>query len=496
MKRQMLINATLSEELRIAVIEDGRLEELYIERGHAEQIVGNIYRGRITHIEPTLQAAFVDYGAEKNGFLHVSDVVSSLIPPEAKKQSRGRARRSGERPPIQTIFRKGDPVVVQVTKEGIAKKGAGLTTFLSIPGRYLVLMSGLRRTGVSRKIPDEAVREQLRKALNEMDAPKDVGVIARTAGVGLNKRELERDLRYLSRLWETVKKRGKKAELPSAIYKETDFVIRIVRDVFTADTSEVIVDDENVRKRVMDFMNIVMPRYRSRAKLHTAKLPIFHHYKIEDQIQTVYGRSVALPQGGSIVIEPTEALVSIDVNSGTFRSGNDPEETAYKLNLNAADEIARQLRLRDLGGVIVIDFVDMKKPAHLRGLEKALAQAIKRDRARTDIARLSKFCLAQMTRQRMRSSVQKALFEECPSCGGRGHRKTVRAVAAEALRRLRMLEEPRSGDAITLRLHPEVAGYMQNAFRTQIAQLEERVGCRIVVKGDRDFPFDSAEIVD
>jgi len=491
----MLINATLSEELRIAVVEDGLLEELYIERGSTEQIVGNIYRGRITHIEPTLQAAFVDYGAEKNGFLHVSDVVSSLIPSEAKKAGRGRTTKRGERPPIQKIFRKGDPVVVQVTKEGVAKKGAGMTTFLSIPGRYLVLMSGLRRMGVSRKIEDEAAREQLRKVLNEIDAPKDVGVIARTAGLGQNKRDLERDVRYLSRLWETVKKRGKKAELPSAIYKETDFVIRVVRDVFTADMKEVVVDDEDVRKRVMDFMNIVMPRYRSRVKLHTGKHPIFHHHKIEEQIQTVYARSVALPKGGSIVIEPTEALVSIDVNSGTFRAGSDPEETAYKLNLAAAEEVARQLRLRDLGGVIVIDFVDMKKPAHLRGLEKALAQALRRDRARTDLARLSRFCLAEMTRQRMRSSVQKALFEECPGCGGRGYRKTVHTVATNALRRLRSAEEPRSGDVITLRLHSEVADFLQNTFRKEVAKLEEKTGARIVVEGDRDFPFDNVEVV-
>lgn len=491
----MLIDATFPEELRIAVVEDGLLEELYIERSNAEQIVGNIYRGRVTHIEPTLQAAFVDYGAEKHGFLHVSDVVSSVIPPEAKKKSGERTRRSGERPPIQKIFRKGDPVVVQVTKEGIAKKGAGLTTFLSIPGRYLVLMSGLRRMGVSRKIQDEAARDQLRKVLNEMEAPKDVGVIARTAGLGRNKRDLERDLRYLARLWETVKARGKKADLPSAIYKETDFVIRVVRDVFTADTDEVIVDDESVRKRVMDFMKIVMPRYRSRVKLHTGKHPIFHHHNIEEQIQTVYARSVPLPQGGSIVIEPTEALVSIDVNSGTFKAGSDPEETAYKLNLNAAAEIARQLRLRDLGGVIVIDFVDMRNPDHLRGVERALAQALKRDRARTDLARLSKFCLAEMTRQRMRSSVQRALFEECPSCGGRGYRKTVNTIGAAVLRRLRTIEDPHSGDTVIVRVHPRVADFLQNAFRKQIAELEKKGGCKIIVEGDRDFAFDNIEVV-
>ena len=445
-------------------------------------------------MEPSLQAAFVDFGTEKNGFLHVSDIVPDLVPAEARRKT-GRSG-SGERPLIQKILKKGANVVVQVTKEGIDRKGAGLTTYLSIPGRYLVLMSGLRRIGVSRKIEDEEARETLRQMLNEIGAPKDVGVIARTAGLGRAKRELQRDLRYLTRLWETVQKRGKKGTVPSTIYQETDFVTRIVRDVFTADMDSVAVDDEAVRDRVTDFMKIVMPRYRSRVKLHAGKHPLFHHHKIEEQIEAIYDRTMPLPKGGSIVIEPTEAMVSIDVNSGTFRVRNDPEETAYQLNLVAAAEIARQLRLRDLGGVIVIDFVDMQSPAHRRGVEKALAQALRRDRARTDLSRLSKFCLAEMTRQRMRSSIRRSLFEECPACAGRGFRKTLHTVAAAALRHLRTVESKGAGDTISIRVHPDVADFLQNTFRKHISNAEESAGCRVVIQGDANFQFDKIEFVD
>jgi len=496
MKREMLINATVPEELRIALVEDGILEELYLERSEEQQIVGNIYRGRVTRVEPSLQAAFVDFGAEKNGFLHVSDVMSSLMSADVRSSSRSRRGKAGDKPPIQKILQKGSEVVVQVTKVGVDRKGAALTTYLSLPGRYLVLMPGLKVMGVSRKIEDDEARTRLRAVISELKPPKDVGVIARTAGLDRPKRDLERDLRYLVRLWDTIRHRAKKAPIPSAIYKESDFVIRIVRDVFSADIQSVIVDDGDVRQRVIDFMKIVMPRYRSRVKLYEGSQPLFQHHSIEEQIETVFKRSVALPKGGSIAIDQTEAVVAIDVNSGTFRAGRDPEETAYQLNLAAATEIARQLRLRDLGGVIVMDFVDMKSPERRREVERTLTAALKRDRARKDVARLSKFCLVEMTRQRMRSSVHSALFEVCPCCEGRGRRKTRPAVAAAALRKLQASAARCEGDPITVKLSPEVAAYIQNRFRKPLARLEERYRCRIAIEAVRDFSFDAIEIVE
>ena len=496
MKREMLINATVPEELRIALVEDGVLEELYLERSEGQQIVGNVYRGRVTRVEPSLQAAFVDFGAEKNGFLHVSDVMSSLAPAEVQQEQRKKRGKGEDRLPIQKILHKGSEVVVQVTKVGVDRKGAALTTYLSLPGRYLVLMPGLKVMGVSRKIEDDEARTRLRKVVSELEPPKDVGVIARTAGLDRPKRDLDRDLKYLIRLWDTIRHRAKKAPVPSAIYKESDFVIRIVRDVFSADIEEVIVDDADVRQRVIDFMKIVMPRYGSRVKLYEGSQPLFHQYGVEEQIETVFKRTVPLPKGGSIAIDQTEAIVAIDVNSGAFRAGRDPEETAYQLNLAAATEIARQLRLRDLGGVIVIDFVDMKSMERRREVERVLTAALKRDRARKDVARLSKFCLVEMTRQRMRPSVEGSLFEVCPSCEGRGRRKTRQAVTAAAMRRIRASAARHEGEQITVKLSPEVADFAQNRFRKPMARLEERYGCRITIEGERDFSFDGIEIVE
>ncbi|MFH0963869.1 MAG: Rne/Rng family ribonuclease [Planctomycetota bacterium] len=450
----------------------------------------------MTSVEPSLQAAFVDFGAEKNGFLHVSDVVPSLFPPELRKEVRERGPRGAKRPPIQKVLRKGVDLLVQVTKVGVARKGAALTTYLSLPGRCLVLMPGLAVMGVSRKIEDEEARLALRKVVHELKPPKDVGVIARTAAIGRPKRDLEKDLRYLARLWETIQNRAHKAPVPSAIYQESDFVIRVVRDVFSADMEAVIAEGEDVRQRIIDFMKIVMPRYCSLVKLYQGEQPFARYYNIEEQIETIYKRSVPLSKGGSIVIDQTEAVVAIDVNSGTFRVGKDPEETAYQLNLAAAAEAARQLRLRDLGGVIIIDFVDMKKMAHRRGVEQVLGQALRRDRARTDLSHLSKFCIVEMTRQRMRPSVERALVEECPTCRGRGTRRTRETVAVSALRKLRAAAAQAQGGAVTGRLHPEAADYLQNHFRKELAEIEERFNCSIRIEGASDFLFDAIETVE
>ncbi|MCO6454170.1 MAG: Rne/Rng family ribonuclease, partial [Pirellulaceae bacterium] len=387
MKKEMLINVSQPEECRIAVIEDGLLEELYIERASQDNYVGNIYKGRVVNLEPSIQAAFVDFGVGRNGFLHISDVEPQYFrqggydPSEPLEErggrghsddddddddddDRGRQRRRRQRPgarprvkpPIQEIFRRGDEVLVQVIKEGIGSKGPTLSTYISIPGRYLVLMPALGRVGVSRKIEDEEARRRLRDTLLELNPPKGLGFIVRTAGQDRARKELSRDMAYLLRLWKVIVRRMRKAPAPTDIYEESDMIIRTIRDIFTSDVDAIYIDEESAFERAREFLRLVMPRHVGRLKLFDAKDPLFHKYKLEQEIANIHRREVSLKGGGSIVIDSTEALVAIDVNSGNFRTDESAEETAYQLNLSAAREIARQLRLRDLGGVIVNDF--------------------------------------------------------------------------------------------------------------------------------------------
>ena len=441
MKKEMLINVSQPEECRIGIIEDGSLEELYIERASQDNYVGNIYKGRVVNLEPSIQAAFVDFGVGRNGFLHISDVEpqyfrqggydpegpfsengssssssSSSGDDDSKdkdgKDKRGRGRRprhTGGRPrvkpPIQEIFKRGDEVVVQVIKEGIGTKGPTLSTYISIPGRYLVLMPALGRVGVSRKIEDDEVRRTMRDTMLELNPPKGLGFIVRTAGQERTKKELSRDMAYLLRLWKVIVRRVKKQAAPVDIYEESDMIIRTIRDIVTSDIDAIYVDEEKAYERAKEFLQLVMPRHTSRLQLYDGKEPLFHKYNIEDEIGRINKRDVPLAAGGSIVIDQTEALVAIDVNSGNFRADDSAEETAFQLNIAAAKEIARQLRLRDLGGVIVNDFIDMRKERHRRGVERALRDAMKRDRARTKILRTSPFGLIEMTRQRIRPSL-------------------------------------------------------------------------------------------
>ena len=337
----------------------------------------------------------------------------------------GRGGRSGRgrgptKPPIQEIFRRGDEVLIQVIKESIGTKGPTLSTYISIPGRYLVLMPGLNRVGVSRKIVDEGQRRKLREIMLELNPPKGLGFIVRTAGLERTKRELARDLAYLLRLWKVILRRIKKSRAPTPIYQESDMIIRTIRDIFTSEIDTIWIDEPSAFERAQDFLKVVMPRFVNRLKLYDEKVPLFHKYGIEDEISKIQRRHVPLPEGGSIVIDQTEALVAIDVNSGNFRVEDDAERTAYEMNLRAAREIARQLRLRDLGGVIVNDFIDMREERHRRGVERALRDAIKRDRARTKVLRMSAFGLIEMTRQRIRPSLKRSIYEDCSHCTGAG----------------------------------------------------------------------------
>ncbi|MEX0714371.1 MAG: Rne/Rng family ribonuclease [Pirellulales bacterium] len=527
MKQEMLINVSQPEECRIAIVEDGVLEELYIERSSQDNYVGNIYKGRVVNLEPSIQAAFVDFGVGRNGFLHISDVEPQDFrqggydpgkPIEAGGSPRGArdfdfgdapeageprdepdatgtaVRRKGRRgfrpgarprikPPIQDILRRGDEVLVQVIKEGMGTKGPTLSTYISIPGRYLVLMPALGRVGVSRKIEDDEVRRKLRDVMLELSPPKGLGFIVRTAGIDRTKKELSRDLAYLLRLWKVIVRRIKKYPAPIDIYEESDMIIRTIRDIFTGDVDSIYIDEPLAYERAKEFLQIVMPRYVHRLQLYEGKEPLFHKYRLDEEISRIHQREVPLPQGGGIVIDQTEALVAIDVNSGNFRADDSAEETAYQMNLLAANEIARQLRLRDLGGVIVNDFIDMRKEKHRRGVERALRDAVKRDRARTKILRTSPFGLVEMTRQRIRPSLKRSVFKDCPGCGGTGVVKTAESMAIEAVRLLILASQRDDLARVTITVADEVATYLNNKKRRELSKLEDDSGIVVQVFG-------------
>ncbi len=521
MKQEMLINVAQPEECRIAIVEDGLLEELYVERSSQDNYVGNIYKGRIVNLEPSIQAAFVDFGVGRNGFLHISDVESQyfrqggydpdkLIEPHGAQGGRGRERssevgrqgsngssktaarrtRPGVRPrikpPIQEIFRRGDEVLVQVIKEGMGTKGPTLSTYISIPGRYLVLMPALGRIGVSRKIEDEDARRRLRDILRELNPPKGLGFIVRTAGTERTKKELSRDLAYLLRLWKVIVRRIKKTTGPVDIYEESDMIIRTIRDIFTTEVDAIYIDEPSSYERAKEFLQIVMPRYVNRLQNYVGKEPLFHKYKLDEEIARINQRQVPLRGGGSLVIDQTEALVAIDVNSGSFRTDGSAEDSAFQLNQIAAKEIARQLRLRDLGGVVVNDFIDMRKDRHRRTVEKTLRDAVKRDRARTKILRTSPFGLIEMTRQRIRPSLKRSVYKECPGCNGSGLVKSAESMAIEVIRKLLMCAHHERIARITVIVEEEVASYLNNRKRRSLTQLEDEHNLQVLVMSRED----------
>lgn len=533
MKKEMLINVSQPEECRIAILEDGVLEELYTERASQNNYAGNIYKGKIVNLEPSIQAAFVDFGVGRNGFLHISDVEPQYFrqagydPDECMegnipgadiddgdndddddqagdsgdagkgrgkrddRADRGRKRNTRNqhssrprfKPPIQEIFRRGDEVLVQVIKEGIGTKGPTLSTYISIPGRYLVLMPALGRVGVSRKIEDDKRRRTLRNMLLELNPPKGLGFIVRTAGQERTQRELSRDMAYLVRLWKVLVKRVKNTPCPTDIYAESDMIIRTIRDIFTDDIDTIVIDEKDAYERAKEFLQLTMPRYVSRLKLYDGREPLYHKYGLEKEIAKIQRRTVPLKGGGSIVIDPTEALVAIDVNSGSFRTDKSAEENAFQLNMSAAREIARQLRLRDLGGVIVNDFIDMRSETHRRKVERALHDAMRRDRARTKVLRTSPFGLIEMTRQRIRPSLKRSVYEDCPCCQGRAVVKTSESMAIEVVRVLMMACQQPKACRVTIRVNDKVAAYLNNKKRRDVVKIEEFSGVAIQILG-------------
>ncbi len=513
MKKEMLINVAQPEECRVAVVEDGVLEELYIERASAENYVGNIYKGRIVNLEPSIQAAFVDFGVGRNGFLHISDVEPEYFrqggydPVEVAKESAKAARQSansggnrgrrkprpGDRPrlkpPIQELFKRGDEVLVQVIKEGIGNKGPTLSTYISIPGRYLVLMPALGRVGVSRKIEDDEDRQRLRSILLELNPPRGLGFIVRTAGMQRTKRELSRDLSYLVRLWKVIVRRIQDNPAPVDIYEESDMMIRTIRDIYSTDIDSIHIDEVNAYDRAREFLQQVMPKHVDRLHLYEKTEPMFHCYNLDDEIRMISQREVPLKNGGSIVVDTTEALVAIDVNSGSFRTDDSAEETAFQLNMSAAKEIARQLRLRDLGGVIVNDFIDMRKERHRREVERCLRDSVQRDRARTKILRTSPFGLIEMTRQRIRPSLKRSVYRDCPCCNGRAVVKTAESMSIEVIRQIMLARKTDQVRKIIVHVNDEVSAYLNNRKRRQLAELEDDGAMTIQVLGsESSFP--------
>jgi ribonuclease E len=409
----------------------------------------------------------------------------------------GRSPRGGRglsKPPLQDIFRRGDEVLVQVIKESIGTKGPTLSTYISIPGRYLVLMPGLARVGVSRKIADEGQRRRLREIMTALNPPKGLGFIVRTAGLDRTKKELARDLAYLLRLWKVILRRIKKAKAPAPIYQESDMITRTIRDIFNAEIDTIWIDEPQAFERAQEFLRVVMPKFVDRLKFYDDKVPLFHKYGLEAEIVKIQRRRVEMPEGGSIVIDPTEALVAIDVNSGNFRFENDPERTAYEMNLKAAKEIARQLRLRDLGGVICNDFIDMRDEKNRRGVEKALRDAIKRDRARTKVLRMSQFGVIEMTRQRIRPSLKRSVYEDCPECTGAGVVKTVESMSIDVMRLLALASHREDIRRVNISVCPDVATYLNNRKRKEIAKFEGEGGAMIYIHPEPDAPREHLQV--
>ncbi|MGB2984685.1 MAG: Rne/Rng family ribonuclease [Phycisphaerae bacterium] len=494
--REMLINVSAGDECRIAVLHHGRLEELFIERKSSQSHVGNIYKGRITNVEPSIQAVFVDFGMPKNGFLHISDVQPQYFPDhKGETEDVGRKIPRHNRPPIQKCFRRGQEVIVQITKEGVGTKGPTLTTYLSIPGRLLVMMPGMSRHGVSRKIEDDADRRTMHDLLNELDLPSGVGFILRTAGLGRSKRELQRDLHYLMRLWKTVVDRTRQLPAPAELYQESDLVTRTIRDVYTANFKQIIVDEAETAKRAREFLQIAMPRSKAVVELYSKREPLFHRFGIEEEIEKINMRNVPLPLGGSLVIDSTEALVAIDVNSGRFRTTEDAEETAFKINLEAAEEIARQLRLRDLGGLIVCDFIDMRVDHHKREVERALRDALKEHKERARILRMSAFGLIEMTRQRQGPSLKRNIYFDCPHCKGSGLVKMPGSVVLDVMRIIQLATHHEEVQRVTVTVAGDVAFQILNNKRAVINQIETETGCEVIIRGDAGFTGDRVHYV-
>lgn len=553
--RIMLVNAVDTDECRIAILSQGILEEFYIERGSNDLHVGNIYKGRVTNVEPAIQAAFIDFGINKNGFLHISDLhpqyfpkhlqqrwhkttLNAAQPPApdsaadaavapadaaaadlteenediaevlaeefdplsvendhiAPMEKVGRKTPRSSRPPIQQCLRRGQEVIVQVTKEGIGTKGPSLTSYVSVPGRYLVMMPGMSQLGVSRKVVDDQQRRQMKQVLQEINPPKNLGFIIRTAGADKSADELKADLLQLLARWRDISQRIDAQASPALLYEESDLLTRTMRDLDIEGIERVIVDNPVMLDRIGVFLSSVAASPHRSLELFSEATPLFSRYGVEHELERINSRRVEMASGGSLVFDSTEALVAVDVNSGRYREHRDAEMTAFKVNQEAVREICRQLKLRDLGGVIVIDFIDMREERHKRDIENLLRDELKKDRAKTKVLRMSQFCMVEMTRQRMKPSLKRSIYMDCPHCLGAGLIKNPESVSLDVLRRIAAAAMHSKVAALEVKVYTAVADYLLNKKRRELLDAEDRTNRKISILADEQMAGDAVVI--
>ncbi|OGU01360.1 MAG: ribonuclease E [Geobacteraceae bacterium GWC2_55_20] len=490
MSKKMLINVMHPEEARVAIVHDGRLMELNIEISGKEQTKGNIYKGVVLRVEPGLQAAFIDIGRAKPGFLQMGELHPDFwqwrddVPEDQRKR----------RPRIQEVLRRGQELLVQVEKDERDNKGAALTTYVSMPGRYMVIMPGSDSSGISRKVEQEGARKKLKEIVAGMNIPEGIGYIIRTEAVGRTPEELQKDLDSLVGMYEGIKQSATEINGAGEVYRDSGLIIRFIRDYFSDDIDEVLVDSKDAVNEAKAFFRENMPTCEKLVKLHKEKRPIFSRFQLEEQIDQIYEKRVTLPSGGSLIIEPTEALVSIDVNSGKSSGERGIEDTAFKTNMEAAEEVARQLRLRDLGGLIVIDFIDMRDRKHNQEVEKVLKQALKMDKARVNLGRISDFGMLEMSRQRIAKTLNDAIHLACPHCEGRGKVKSVEAMALSFLRKVHGAAAKGNIAEVHGGLPLEVAYYLLNRKKRELSQIEDDYDIEVTVKGKTSFLLNQLEL--
>jgi ribonuclease E len=481
MKQEMLINAVHPEQKRMANVEDGKLIEFNIQMSFKEPITGNIYKGVVLKVERGLQAAFVNYGGKKDGFLPLRDVSHEYFTEQSGREGKH-------------LLKAGQEILVQVLREVSGHKGALLTSYISLPGRYLVLLPNKQSSGVSRKIEDESDRRHLKEIMEQLKKEEGLGIIVRTAGMNRTKQELSRDYQHLLRLWQDIQKKGKTAPAPSLIYQESDFGVTTLRDYFTPEITEIWVDDPETFKKMRAYCKAVAPRNVTMIKLYKEKTSIFEKYRLEDQIRTIYQERVTLKSGGYIILKPTEAMITIDVNSGKASNKRNIEETAFKTNIDAAEEIARQLRLRDLGGLIAIDFIDMMDRKNIAEVEKTFKKALSIDRARIQLSRISKFGILELSRQKKHSTIQEISYILCPFCHGSGIRPSLEYTALGAFRKIESQAVKGASSCLKVLLPFEVANYLLNQKRSELCKLEIAYDMEIHIAAVPDMPWDAVTI--
>ena len=501
MKQEIFINST-PQENRIAITEDGILAEFLIERKEEMGIAGNIYKGKVARVLPGMQAAFVDIGMEKAAFLHASDFYAvpedvQLITASAEDVDFEEAPKPpppSRRLPLERRISTGEEILVQVAKDPLGTKGARITSHVSLPGRYMVFMPNTKHTGISRRIESEDERKRLKEIAQSLRT-EEGGFILRTACEGRSKREIQRDLSFLTKLWKRIQKKATTAPAPSLIHQDLDLITRAIRDFFTTETAQVVVDSAKDHRRIVDFVRNFMPRLKSKIVLYNDKEPLFDRYGIEDKIEKALERRVWLKSGGYIIIERTEALTAIDVNTGRFVGKRSQEETIFKTNLEATQEIVRQLRLRNVGGLIIIDFIDMEKEGNRKKVYEALKEALKKDKARTNILKISELGLVEMTRQRTRESLENQLLSPCPHCEGRGRVKSPVTVAYDVLRAIKKQEmNVENGRNIIVRMHPDVANFLYDEKTNSLDSLEREINHKIIIKASQELRQEQYEI--